>query len=612
MQSTRTYQICTRCILSTADDPLIYFDNNGVCNHCHLYDKEAAERLLPLPEREKYLEKLIEEIKLAGKNKAYDCIVGVSGGVDSTYVAYLVKQYGLRPLAVHCDNGWNSELAVSNISNILKKLNIDLYTKVINWEEFKNLQLAYLKASVIDIEATSDHAIFATLYHTANKYGIKYILSGENFRTEGILPERWIHNKNDLINIKAINKRFGVSRLKTFPKLGLFRKYFYEKIKGIKYVKILDLFYYNRKDAKEILTSELNWRDYGGKHYESIITRFYQSYILPVKFHVDKRRSHLSTMICSGQITREEALIESAKPLISAELAASDKEYVLKKFGLSTSEFERIISAPEIPHTAYPSIINFFNRVRFITRFLKRINLWGGSKVYLSKVKGKKVAMLLDNSYLNDNRVIQEATTVGKYFDLTMFCMYSPDLPFREVKNEVKIERIIPRDIFRFQSYGDLKMVARRIASYNFDVIHCHDHLMLNIGAMIKKLNPKTVLIYDSHELFHSWPLNFTTKNPYIIFKSLFVRKIQIRNEKKFGREIDYLVTVNQSLADNLQNYFRLKTKPTVIRNVPVNELIPERNYILRNKFDIPDNKNISLYWCAYISREFKYGSGTK
>ncbi|HAP00606.1 MAG TPA: hypothetical protein DCQ93_01660 [Bacteroidetes bacterium] len=607
MQTTRPYQICTRCILSSDDDPAIYFDGNGVCNHCQLYERVAAERLLPLDQREKYLEHLLQEIKETGRGKPYDCVIGVSGGVDSTYAAFLVKQLGLRPLAVHCDNGWNSELAVSNISALLKKLNIDLYTHVINWEEFRDLQLAYLRASVIDVEATSDHAIFSTLYEAASKYGIKYILSGENFRTEGILPEGWIHNKNDLINIKAINKRFGGKPLKTFPTLGFIKKLFYEKVKRIRYVRILDLVYYNKAEAKDLLIEKLGWRDYGGKHYESIITRFYQSYILPKKFHVDKRRSHLSTMICSGQLTREEAMEEISKPPINETQAEEDKTYVLKKFGLSNAEFDQIMHEPVVPHTFYPSIINYFEYVRPLARLIRSQISTGvriKSSVHYQKLKGRKVAMLLDNPYTNDNRVIQEASTLAKYFDLTMFCMNTRELPFREVKQNVKIERIIPKDIFRLMNYGNLKLVARRIASYNFDVIHCHDHLMLNLGAMVKELNPKTILVYDSHELFHSWPLNFTTRNPYTIFKSWFVRRWQINKEKKYGNDIDFLVTVNQSLADNLKKYFGIKPEPVVIRNVPVNERIESRNYVIRQKFKIPDETKILVFIGAHIYLE--------
>ncbi|MEI7801601.1 MAG: N-acetyl sugar amidotransferase [Bacteroidota bacterium] len=602
MQSNHSYQICTRCILSTSDDPVIYFDEKGICNHCILYDKMVQERILPLKEREKKLIQIVSEIKQKGKGNKYDCVIGISGGVDSTYVAYLVKELGLRPLAVHCDNGWNSELAVSNISNILKKLDIDLYTHVINWDEFRQLQLAYLKASVIDVEATSDHAIFATLYEAANKYNVKYILSGESFATEGYLPERWIHNKNDLINIKAIFKKFGAGKLKTFPTLGFLKKIYFEKIKKIQYIRILDQIEYNKTEAKRIISEKLNWRDYGGKHYESIITRFYQSYILPKKFHVDKRRSHLSTLICSGQLTREEALNEIEKPSIEPAKLQEDKTYVLKKFGLSNDEFENIMALPEVPHRNYPSFLNFIDSIKPYYQPLKWLLNSNVKKSPPSiNKKGKRIAMLLDNGFTNDKRVIQEATSIAENFDLTLFCMKGNQLPLREIFKNVKVIRTIPEDIFRLQSYYKLKQIAREIASYKFDVIHCHDYLMLNIGAMVKGLNPETILVYDSHELFHSWPLNFSSNNLIIILKSFFVRKIQVFNEKKFGRHIDYLVTVNQSLADNLQNYFKLENTPVVVRNVPQLEAKSSSENILRKKFDIPDNKKILVFIGAHI-----------
>ena len=490
MQSTRLYQICSRCILSTEDDSAIYFDEDGVCNHCHLYDKIITERIHPETERAQQLQKLVNEIKQAGKGKKYDCVIGVSGGVDSTYVAYLVKQVGLRPLAVHCDNGWNSELAVTNISKILKKLDIDLYTHVINWEEFRNLQLAYLKASVIDVEATSDHAILASLYEAASKFKIKYILSGENLVTEGILPQLWIHNKNDLINIKAIFKQFGSGKLKTYPTLGFLKKWCLENVKRIKYIRILDQIEYNKEEAKKIIAENLEWRDYGGKHYESIITRFYQSYILPKKFHVDKRRSHFSTMICSGQLSREEALLEIIKLPIEAKQLEEDKTYVLKKFGLSDSEFEKIISTPQKSHTDYPSIDNFLKKTKILQFVIKKILFNKKNKVDIIKSKGKKVAVLLDNLYINDKRVIQEARTISENFDITLFCVYSSDLPIKELKDRVVVERIFSTDIYRIWNRNLLKKYARRIASHNFDVIHCHDHIMLSLGVMIKKINP--------------------------------------------------------------------------------------------------------------------------
>jgi N-acetyl sugar amidotransferase len=315
----------------------------------------------------------LEEIKAAGKKRDYDCVVGVSGGVDSTYVAWLAKEYGLRSLAVHCDNGWNSELAVKNIENIVKKLDFDLYTHVINWEEFRDLQLSYLKASVVDIEAITDHAIIATLYQVAAKNKIKYILSGENIATEGLLPQHWVHNKNDLINIKAIHRRFGSMPLKTYPTLGFGKNLLYQRMLGINYLTVLDYVDYVKEDAKEIIVEELGWRDYGGKHYESIFTRFYQSYILPTKFHIDKRKSHLSTLVCSGQMTREAALEKIKDPIIDNDVLGADKEYVIKKFGLTAKSFEEIMALPIKQHTDYPSILNLYRRFRPAYRKIKPI-----------------------------------------------------------------------------------------------------------------------------------------------------------------------------------------------------------------------------------------------
>ena len=361
--------ICSKCVMDTNDDPLIVFDDAGVCNYCHDYENISKQRMFSKID----LEQLIAEIKKNGKNKNYDCIIGVSGGVDSTYVAYIVKSLGLRPLAVHLDNGWDSELAVSNIENTIKTLKIDLHTHVINWEEFKDLQLSYLKASVVDIEAISDHAIFATLYKTASKEGIKYILTGENLATEGFLPQHWVHNKNDLMNIKGIHRKFGKIKLRTFPFLGLRRKWYYSKIRGIKAVPILNYIQYVKEDAKKLITQNLSWRDYGGKHHESLITRFYQSYILPQKFQVDKRKSHLSTLICSGQLSRNEALEELKKPLFNDEELKKDKDYVIKKFGLTENGFQEIMQQPVRKHTDYPSIMNWYHKLYKVFKVYRKI-----------------------------------------------------------------------------------------------------------------------------------------------------------------------------------------------------------------------------------------------
>lgn len=354
MKKERKYQVCTNCVMDTTD-PDIVFDPKGVCNHCHEYEEKRKLVDQPLEIKQKKLIDFTSQIKKAGEGKDYDCITGVSGGVDSTYAVYLLKELGLRPLVVHLDNGWNSELAVQNIENIVNRLGFDLYTKVLDWNEFKELQVAYLKASVLDLEALTDHAITATLYQQAAANNIKYIMAGTNTVTEAILPVNWRYaNKtNDSVNIRDINDRFRKKPIKDFPLLS-FQKYsYYFKVKKIQWFGLLDYYDYDKAKAKAIIEKELGWRDYGGKHYESIITRFYQGYILPNKFNIDKRRAHLSTLIVSGQISRETALKELALPIMEENVLKQDLEYVPKKLGLTEKDFEEIMKLPPKSHYDY-------------------------------------------------------------------------------------------------------------------------------------------------------------------------------------------------------------------------------------------------------------------
>ena len=347
------YQQCRFTVMDNISDPDIRFDESGICNY--YYDYKKAESLYVLKDENGIhkLYELADDIKKVGINQTYNCIMGLSGGVDSTYVAYLAKQLGLRPLAVHFDNGWNSELSIKNIENIVNKLGFDLFTYVINWDEFKDLQLAYLKASVVDIEAITDHAIFATLYRIAGERNIKYILSGTNIQTENTLPKSWVFSKTDHINIKSIHKKFGTIPLKTFPFMDFKVKRYYQKVKGVKSVSILNYVDYNKENVKNIISKELGWRDYGGKHYESIWTRFYQGYILPTKFNIDKRKAHLSDLIFGGQITKEQALNELSKPIYDAQQFKEDFEFVLKKLGLTEKEFELLMRLPKHSHYDY-------------------------------------------------------------------------------------------------------------------------------------------------------------------------------------------------------------------------------------------------------------------
>jgi N-acetyl sugar amidotransferase len=334
-------------------DPKIAFDEEGVCNHCSRYLSQLDRFIPPEAERKEKLDQMIAEIKEAGKGKPYDCIAGISGGVDSTFMVYKAMELGLRPLALHLDNGWDTRLAVTNIERVLNKLGVDLYTHVIDWEEFKDLQLAYFESSVVDIEVASDHAIMALIRKITAKRGMKYILGGTNYATEGIMPRSWVWTKNDLTNLKDIHKKFGKKKLKTYPMLGFLGLVYLRKFKGIRTVPFLNYIDYNREEAKRFLIEKLGWEDYGGKHHESIFTKFYQSYILPTKFNIDKRKAHLSTLILSGQIDRAGALKELETPLYDETELKRDTEYVLKKFGWSELDFERIMSLPVKRHDDY-------------------------------------------------------------------------------------------------------------------------------------------------------------------------------------------------------------------------------------------------------------------
>lgn len=361
----RNYQQCTHCVMDTVGDSQIKFDEQGVCIYCKEY-KGLKEALVPEDaEARKILTEKVLEIKTAAAGKQYDCILGLSGGVDSSYLAYVAKQQGLNPLCIHFDNGWNSEMAVKNIENIVNKLGFDLNTYVINWDEFRDLQRAYFFAGVIDIEALTDHAIFASIYKLAFKTGIKYLLSGSNVVTEGILPHHWTHRKSDYINIIDIHKKYGSIPLKTFPLIDKKTK---DKIKkwGIETVELLNWLPYNKAAAKQTLKDELGWQDYGGKHYESVFTKFYQAYILPKKFKVDKRKAHLSTLINSGQITRQYALDELSKPIYNPEELKRDKVYVLKKLGFTEEEFDTMMNKKPVAHTAFAVEGSLFHYYPFL------------------------------------------------------------------------------------------------------------------------------------------------------------------------------------------------------------------------------------------------------
>ena len=353
-------QTCTRCIMDTTVED-IWFDEKGVCKYCYIHDEMEKE----FPEGEeskKKLLKIVEEIKRKGKGKKYDCIAGLSGGRDSTFVLYKAVEMGLRPLAVHFDYGWNSDISVSNIKNACEKLNVDLHTIVADWEEFKDVQVAFLKSGTPDADIPADYAIYSILYNTAYKEGIKYILNGHSFRTEGTSPISWTYM--DSKYLKAVHKKFGKNKkIKSFSVMSLTKLIYYMFIKRIREIRLIEYVEYIKKDVDVLLESKLNWKYYGGHHHENNYTKFFQSYYLPQHFGFDKRKTELSALIRSKQITREAAL----KEIQNNEYPYDKKvvDYVINKLGLTEEDFNNIMKAPLKSYNDYPTYLPLIKALRY-------------------------------------------------------------------------------------------------------------------------------------------------------------------------------------------------------------------------------------------------------
>lgn len=370
----KEYQICTRCIMDTSD-PDISFDENGVCNHCHKYDK--IKEKYAFEDREKELNKLIQQIKNDGKGKEYDCILGISGGVDSAYLAYLAKKQGLRVLAVHVDCGWNSEIAVSNIQKLCSKLGYDLHTIVVDWETIKELQRAYMFSGLPNLDIPQDHAFLSATYDYALKHHIKYMLNGSNLATEGILPASWGYDAKDYTAIRDVYKKCGRGKLSfsKYPHMSILKYIQLVYANAVIRVDLLNYIDYSKKKAIETLSREFDWQYYGGKHFESRFTKFFQSYYLPRKFGYDKKRAHLSSLVVGGEMTRDEALKEMEDDsAYTEEEMLEDRDYILKKLDISMEEWEEIMKAPcksEDDYKNYKRTMESMRRTKHLLKFEK-------------------------------------------------------------------------------------------------------------------------------------------------------------------------------------------------------------------------------------------------
>ena len=367
-------QVCSRCVMDTTD-PEIVFDEHGVCNHCHEFDSATSMQWHPDEHGSRLLEQSFDRIRREGKNNEYDCIIGLSGGVDSSYLALKLKESGLRPLVVHVDAGWNSEAAVYNIEKIIKHCDYELHTHVMNWEEVRDLQVAFLKSGIANQDVVQDHAFFATLYHYAASNNIRYVISGGNIATESVFCKAWHHSAMDAINLLAIHKKFGRIKLVDYKTISFFKYFFYYPFfKKMTVVRPLNFMVYDKNSALKELQDTVGYKDYGRKHGESRFTKFFQNYYLPTKFGYDKRKLHLSSCILSGQITREMALQELTEPLWDETELSEDFEYVSKKLGITQAELKLLVTSPGVSYQVYANWDLYYSALKRFRAFIERIS----------------------------------------------------------------------------------------------------------------------------------------------------------------------------------------------------------------------------------------------
>jgi N-acetyl sugar amidotransferase len=348
--------------MDTSDEDIV-FDSKGICNHCTDY-LDTIQKFREDTYKKEKLDLIIKTVKEKGKGKTYDCIMGISGGVDSCYAVHLAVSWGLRPLLMHMDNGWNKDIAVKNIKTIVEKLNLDYVSEVLDWNEFREIQLAFLKSSIVDLEMPTDVAILASIYKHADKHKIKSVFSGGNYSGEGILPLTWgYHVKKDMKLYQYIVDTFSNIKIKKTPVVGLFKEMYYKFVLNIKTFYPLNYIDYNKDDARAFLIEHYGWQDYGGKHHESTITAFWQSYAMPTKYNMDYRRATFSSQICNNQITREEAIEKLKSISYDDESIDQQKAYVAKKYKISLEELEGFLVKPPKTYKDFPNqkkLIDFF------------------------------------------------------------------------------------------------------------------------------------------------------------------------------------------------------------------------------------------------------------
>ncbi len=368
----KKYQICSNCVMDSTDSN-IKFNEKGICDHCLNYKNIIRPNWHDDEVGRKDVESIMNKIKRSTKNEDFNCLLGLSGGADSSYMLHLtVKEFGLRPLVFHVDGGWNSEISVHNINVLINKLGLDLYTEVINWEEMRDFQLAFFKSGLPHIDIPQDHAFIATMYNFAQKYNIKYILNGGNYSTECVRnPMEWLYYGTDMLHIRDILRQFATRKLETYPFSSIFKhKIYLRYLKGVKVIKPLNYMKYTKADAIKILQKEYEWKTYPQKHFESIFTKFFESYWLPERFGFDTRKVQYSSLILTGQMNREEALEKLNKPAYDPNTIENEFNYIAKKLEISSDELKYYFTMPKKYYWDYKNQVSIF---KLGAKFLKFI-----------------------------------------------------------------------------------------------------------------------------------------------------------------------------------------------------------------------------------------------
>lgn len=377
----KKYQQCVRCVMDTTD-PEIFFNTTGVCNHCIQFEEKTRLEWYPNQDGTLRWNNLVSQMKANGQSKEYDCILGLSGGVDSSYLALKVHESGLRPLVMHVDAGWNTELAVANIEAVVKYCGFDLHTHVVDWEDMRDLHLAYMRAAVSNQDVPQDHIFFASLYHFATSHGIRHILSGGNLATEGIFPSSWHGSAMDAINLKAIHKLHGDRKLAHYKTISFFDCYFwYPFIKKMRTIRPLNYMPYNKVEALIELQTKVGYKPYPRKHGESLFTKLFQNYYLPKKFGMDKRLPHFSSLIVSGQMTRAAALAKLDEPLYDFAELEIDITYFCKKLRITRQQFDELMKVPTHHYSDFPNWDGRYQQLKRVQAWVSKL-LGRGIKVY--------------------------------------------------------------------------------------------------------------------------------------------------------------------------------------------------------------------------------------